>query len=135
MADFCEPRKSAIQWVKEGTHIPRDRLAIWSPVPWDHHNGWVTLAGDAAHAMNYHRGQGLNNCFNGAASLVKAIVKVKNGEAELGKVIARYGEEVVDRGKVDVEVGGRQTMAVHNWGGVYGESNYEDENCCCQAAA
>lgn len=117
-ADFSEPRKSAVEWVKEGTHISRDRLAIWSPIPWDHHNGRVTLAGDAAHAMTYHRGQGLNNCFNDAANLVKAIVGFRdgNGQMDIGEVIGKYGEEVVDRGKAEVEMSRRQTMAVHDWG-------------------
>lgn len=27
--NFSEPRKSAIEWVSDGTHISRDRLAIW----------------------------------------------------------------------------------------------------------
>ncbi|CZR62938.1 related to monooxygenase [Phialocephala subalpina] len=114
--DFSEPRKSAIEWVKEGTHISRDRLAIWSPVPWDHHRGRVTLAGDAAHAMTYHRGQGLNNCFNDAANLVKAIVKVRDGEVDIEEAVNRYREEVVDRGQAEVEMRRRQTMAVHDWG-------------------
>jgi 2-polyprenyl-6-methoxyphenol hydroxylase-like FAD-dependent oxidoreductase len=68
-SDFAEPRRSAVAWAPEDHHVPRDRLAIWSPVLRDHHDGRVTLAGDAAHAMTYHRGQGLN-CFNDAANLV-----------------------------------------------------------------
>lgn len=115
-ADFSEPRKSAIRWVKEGTHIPRDRFAIWSPVPWNHHEGRVTLAGDAAHAMTYHRGQGLNNCFNDAANLVAAIVKVRDGLLGMEEAMQTYVEEVVDRGVAEVELSRRQTMAVHDWG-------------------
>lgn len=114
-ADFAEPRKSAIEWVNEGTHISRDRLAIWCPVPWDHHEGRVTLAGDAAHGMTYHRGQGLNNCFNDAAKFVAALVKVNTGKVCLGDAMQAYGEEVVDRGAAEVEMSKKQTMAVHDW--------------------
>ncbi|TAQ84888.1 hypothetical protein B7494_g6786 [Chlorociboria aeruginascens] len=114
-ADMAEPRKSAMAWVPDGTHIPRDRMAVWSPVPWDHHDGRVTLAGDAAHSMTYHRGQGLNNCINDAGNLVQLLVEVKNGIKSIYAALTAYGEEVVKRGAAEVELSMKQTMMVHDW--------------------
>ena len=114
-ADLAEPRKSAMAWVPEGTHIPRDRLAIWSPVPWDHRGGRVTLVGDAAHAMTYHRGQGLNNCLNDAYNLVTGLIEVSKGEKDIDKFLTAYGDEVVDRGAAEVATSKKQSMMVHEW--------------------
>jgi hypothetical protein len=33
------------------TKVTYDKMAYWVPVPWDNHEGRVTLAGDAAHPM------------------------------------------------------------------------------------
>jgi 2-polyprenyl-6-methoxyphenol hydroxylase-like FAD-dependent oxidoreductase len=114
-ADLAEPRRSAIAWVPEGTHVPRDRLAYWSPVPWDHHGGRVTLAGDAAHAMTYHRGQGLNNCLNDSGNLVAGLVEVSKGAKSIGSVLTEYGEEVVARGAAEVEMSRQTSMGVLDW--------------------
>jgi 2-polyprenyl-6-methoxyphenol hydroxylase-like FAD-dependent oxidoreductase len=102
-------------WVPEGTNVPKDRLAIWSPVPWDHHSGRATLAGDAAHAMTYHRRQGLNNCLNDAANLVAGLVAVSKGEKSIDSALTAYGEEVVIRGAAEVEMSRLTSMGVHNW--------------------
>lgn len=114
-SDMAEPRKSAIEWVPEGHHVSRDRLAIWSPVPWDHHEGRVTLAGDSAHSMTYHRGQGLNNCFNDAGNLVKGLVEVSKGGKTIEDMLTSYGTEVVERGAAEVEMSKKQTMMLHDW--------------------
>ncbi|KAH8591645.1 hypothetical protein B0O99DRAFT_631924, partial [Bisporella sp. PMI_857] len=114
-ADHAEPRKSAMAWVPEGHHVPRDRLTFWSPVPWDTHDGRVTLAGDAAHAMTYHRGQGLNNCLHDAGSLVASLVQVSKGEKSVQDALAAYGEEVVERGATEVEMSKKQTLMLHDW--------------------
>jgi 2-polyprenyl-6-methoxyphenol hydroxylase-like FAD-dependent oxidoreductase len=114
-ADFSEPRRSAMAWVPEGTYVPKDRLAIWSPVPWDHHGGRVTLAGDAAHAMTNHRGQGLNNCLNDAYNLVMGLVAASKGEKSMESALTEYGAEVVVRGAAEVEMSRLTSMGVHNW--------------------
>ena len=48
---MCEPFRSAVMWMPDDTKITYDRMAYWIPIPWDNHNGRVTLAGDAAHPM------------------------------------------------------------------------------------
>ncbi|RDW57336.1 hypothetical protein BP5796_12786 [Coleophoma crateriformis] len=114
-ADHAEPRKSAMAWVPADYPVSKDRLAIWSPIPWDHHNGRVTMAGDAAHAMTYHRGQGLNNCINDAANLVTGLVEVKDGARSLSEFIDEYQVEVVTRGAAEVEMSKQQSLMIHHW--------------------
>jgi 2-polyprenyl-6-methoxyphenol hydroxylase-like FAD-dependent oxidoreductase len=54
MDEWAEPFKSAVEWVPDGTNIPRDELRVWAPPKlWDNHGGAVTLAGDAAHTMTF----------------------------------------------------------------------------------
>jgi 2-polyprenyl-6-methoxyphenol hydroxylase-like FAD-dependent oxidoreductase len=48
---ICEPFRSAVAWLPDDTEIKYNKIAYWHPVPWDNHNGSVTLAGDAAHPM------------------------------------------------------------------------------------
>lgn len=48
---MCEPFRSAVMWMPDNTKITYDKMAYWVPIPWDNHDGRVTLAGDAAHPM------------------------------------------------------------------------------------
>jgi 2-polyprenyl-6-methoxyphenol hydroxylase-like FAD-dependent oxidoreductase len=48
---MCEPFRSAVMWIPNDTKTTYDTMAYWVPVPWDTHDGRVTLAGDAAHPM------------------------------------------------------------------------------------
>jgi 2-polyprenyl-6-methoxyphenol hydroxylase-like FAD-dependent oxidoreductase len=54
---YCEPWKSAFEWVPEDQAAWYFDLAVWDPSltahKWDNRNGRVTLAGDAAHPMTY----------------------------------------------------------------------------------
>lgn len=114
-ADFAEPRRSAMAWTPKGHHVPRDRLAIWSPIPWNNHAGRATLVGDAAHSMTYHRGQGLNNCINDSANLVTALIEVSTGKMKLADAIDQYNEEVIRRGAAEVEMSKKQSLMIHEW--------------------
>jgi 2-polyprenyl-6-methoxyphenol hydroxylase-like FAD-dependent oxidoreductase len=53
---YCEPWKSAFEWVPEDQPSWYFNLTIWDPNAhnWDTRNGRVTLEGDAAHPMTYH---------------------------------------------------------------------------------
>jgi 2-polyprenyl-6-methoxyphenol hydroxylase-like FAD-dependent oxidoreductase len=142
-SDWASPKKEAIEWLgdsevtvtdgffsKDGTHsttaevpesdpwqlvIPSDRVSVWIPVPWDNYEGHVTLAGDAAHAMTFHRGQGLNNCIRDAKELVSKIDKYVNGECELQDAIDVYEKEMQDRGSAEVKTSMEQSLKCHNW--------------------
>lgn len=50
--EWCEPWRSALSWLGEGTVVNADRISLWKGITcWGNHGGRVTLAGDAAHAM------------------------------------------------------------------------------------
>jgi len=48
---MAEPFRTAILEISDDTRIFSDKLYYWIPVPWDNHDGRITLAGDAAHPM------------------------------------------------------------------------------------
>jgi 2-polyprenyl-6-methoxyphenol hydroxylase-like FAD-dependent oxidoreductase len=54
---YCEPWKSAFEWVPEDQPAWYFDLTVWDPSEpeheWNIRNGRVTLAGDAAHPMSY----------------------------------------------------------------------------------
>lgn len=56
---YCDPWKSAFEWVPEDQPCWYFDLAVWDPSlsehNWDNRNGRVTLAGDAAHPMTYRK--------------------------------------------------------------------------------
>jgi len=49
--EFCEPFKSAIEWIPDDTKYFESEITQWMPVEFDMMDGRVTLAGDAAHPM------------------------------------------------------------------------------------
>jgi 2-polyprenyl-6-methoxyphenol hydroxylase-like FAD-dependent oxidoreductase len=112
---FAEPWRSAAAAISPDTYLPLDRGTYWGAcAPWPNARGHMTLAGDAAHPMTPHRGQGLNNALMDARAFVEAIVKVRDG-GDLEGVVKRYDEEVYKRGKEEMEVSLKQTMFIHNW--------------------
>lgn len=85
---------------------------------WNHHSygAMVTLAGDAAHAMLPHRGQGLNHALEDAARLVATLTAVfKDQTMTLNEAITAYEEEMVNRGGGEVEMTAKAAMAGHDW--------------------
>ena len=142
-SDWASPKKEAIEWLgdsevtvtdgffsTDGTHsttvevpesdpwqlvIPSDRVSVWIPVPWDNHGGHITLAGDAAHAMTFHRGQGLNHCIRDAKELLSKLNEYVNGECELQDAIDAYEKEMQDRGSAEVKTSMEQSLKCHSW--------------------
>ena len=141
--DWASPKREAIEWLgdsevtvtdgffsRDGAHsttaevpesdpwqlvIPSDRVSVWVPVPWDNHNGRVTLAGDAGHAMTFHRGQGLNNCIRDAKELVTRIDEHVNVGSNLAEAVESYEKEMQDRGTAEVKTSMEQSLKCHNW--------------------
>ncbi|KAF2110636.1 hypothetical protein BDV96DRAFT_603720 [Lophiotrema nucula] len=112
---WAEPYKSAIEWIPEDTHILKDQLKIWKPVKWDNHGGRVTLCGDAAHAMTFHRGQGANNAFYDSYCFVEAIKSAVNNNTPLEKAVSEYDEKILTRGQEEVQISKAQTFFTHDW--------------------
>ncbi|KAK6435283.1 hypothetical protein LTR95_008529 [Oleoguttula sp. CCFEE 5521] len=95
--------------------IPSDRVSVWIPEPWDNYDGRTTLVGDAAHAMTFHRGQGLNNCIRDAREVVTRMVRHVDGEISLSDAVAEYESEMLDRGAAEVRTSMEQSLKCHNW--------------------
>jgi len=116
MDDWADPFKSAVEWIPEGTPAKAVHLRIWGPPEsgWDNRNGRVTLTGDAAHSMTFHRGQGANNAICDSEKFVSAMIKVKNGEKSLLEAVNEYDADVISRGRTEVEVSRVQTDAFHD---------------------
>lgn len=112
---LAEPFRSAYLAIAPTATIWCDRLAEWPTEPWDNRGGRVTLAGDAAHPMTYHRGQGLNNAILDAAFLCRAL----HGHRQAGKptvdALAVYEAEMQERGRAAVISSGENSRMVHDW--------------------
>ncbi|KAF5845842.1 hypothetical protein GGP41_009638 [Bipolaris sorokiniana] len=111
---WAEPYKSAIEWIPDDTNVLRDQLKIWKTFPWNNQGGRVTLCGDAAHAMTFHRGQGANNAFYSAHCLVEAIKSVQPGSATLQDAITAYDESIWKRGANEVQISKAQSFFTHD---------------------
>jgi 2-polyprenyl-6-methoxyphenol hydroxylase-like FAD-dependent oxidoreductase len=94
--------------------VLRDQLKIWKTVPWDNQDGRLTLCGDAAHAMTFHRGQGANNAFYSAHCFVEALKSVRSGSASLKDAITAYDESIWKRGANEVQISKAQTFFTHD---------------------
>lgn len=111
------PFKDAATAIKPGS-VPfwQGRMTYWPTKPWDSHGGLVTLAGDAAHAMTFHRGQGLGNAITDAAEFQRHLQSMKSHTPEeLSKAVQAYEKEVWPRGYAAVMGNLENTLALHDW--------------------
>lgn len=142
--DWASPKREAIEWLADSevittrgfSHrvdehsttaetsgeedpwqliIPSDRVSVWAPIPWNNPGGRVTLAGDAAHAMTFHRGQGLNHCIRDAKELTAVTVRHVCGKVTMRDAIHEYEMEMQDRGAAEVQTSMEQSLKCHNW--------------------
>ncbi|EFQ97204.1 hypothetical protein MGYG_00246 [Nannizzia gypsea CBS 118893] len=82
---------------------------------WNNHGGRVTLAGDAAHAMTYQRGQGLNHSVTDAAKLVNAVTDAVSGLSSQATSISAYEDEMIARTGGEVRLSTVNTEMLHDW--------------------
>ncbi|TVY21659.1 FAD-dependent monooxygenase cctM [Lachnellula arida] len=114
--NFGYPFNEVFRTIPEGTKVWHNRLAYWPTKPWDSRGGLVTLAGDAAHPMTFHRGQGLNNAITDAADFLVHLREMKeHTPAELAAAVKRYEVELWPRGHEAVLQSHENTNAVHDW--------------------
>jgi 2-polyprenyl-6-methoxyphenol hydroxylase-like FAD-dependent oxidoreductase len=114
MDGWADPYKSVVDWLPDDVVIKPDQLRIWHPKPWDNHKGSVTLAGDAAHSMTFHRGQGGNLAIKDADELVTRLLMVQCGKQSLQEAIDEYDKGAVERGQ-EVEISKAQAFAFHDY--------------------
>jgi len=113
--DLAEPWRSSILWIPDGTEISPNSVSYWITSPWDNQGGTVTLAGDAAHPLPPHRGQGLNHCIADVANFVRAIIDVNEGRATAAQAISAYDAELVKRGSDEVKTSRDNALLVHDF--------------------
>ncbi|KAF2103127.1 FAD/NAD(P)-binding domain-containing protein, partial [Rhizodiscina lignyota] len=113
--NFAEPRRSALKWMPEDQEVPNDSIRVWVPTEWDNHEGRITLAGDAAHAISFHRGQGMNNATVDCAHFVTAMDKVNAGEETMANAVSEYEKEVISRGTYESSLSRQLTLTIHEW--------------------
>lgn len=116
---FGEPYRTAWLKIPEGTPVYESKTSIWSPIPTPSDSeflGRSALVGDAAHAMSFHRGQGLNHGIADAISLVDQLKAVISGSKVLQEAIGDYESEMIERAGEEVKQGQMNTEMVHDWG-------------------
>lgn len=114
---FAEPFRSIFESVPEGTQCWHNQLSYWIPQPWDNRNSTVTLIGDAAHPMTFHRGQGLNNAIHDVADLAKFLSEKGTNVPKDGgeSAIDLYEREIIHRGRDAVISSNENSLATHDW--------------------
>jgi len=113
---YAEPFNALFQSVPEDSRSWHARLSYWPTEAWDNRNGTVTLIGDAAHPMTFHRGQGLNNAIHDVATLARELKKQGTAsQSAVASALAAYEQEVWQRGKEAVVSSFHNTVSIHNW--------------------
>lgn len=115
---FGEPYRTAWSKILEGTPVYESKISVWSPIPIPSDSeflGRAALVGDAAHAMSFHRGQGLNHGIADAVSLVDQLKAVKSGSKGLKEAMGDYESEMCQRAGEEVKQGKMNTEMLHDW--------------------
>ncbi|KAJ5538374.1 hypothetical protein N7494_007853 [Penicillium frequentans] len=97
-AQNFDPRlRDAVMSLPDDTRVLHIKLVDWVPMPWDNHNGRVTVAGDGAHAMTSYRGEAFNHGVADAAVLSRNIISAWHSmdtNNTLQIAVNRYEEEM-----------------------------------------
>ncbi|PMD19558.1 FAD/NAD(P)-binding domain-containing protein [Hyaloscypha hepaticicola] len=112
---LAEPWKSSILWIPETTDVKCNSVSYWPTRHWDSQRGTLTLAGDSAHPVPPHRGQGLNHGIADAHNFIKAVLEIKEGKKSKHAAIEEYNAELVKRGADEVETSRRNALLVHDF--------------------
>ncbi|KAH7032899.1 uncharacterized protein B0I36DRAFT_361646 [Microdochium trichocladiopsis] len=138
-AVYGQPLRSAFDWLQERMQDGQgdDSVGVfyggvsnWDPSAeghvWDNRGGLVTLVGDAAHPMTYHRGQGLNHAIADAAELCKLLSSSSSSataaaageggsQQQQKELIDAYEAEMRTRAGEEVRLSEMNTRMLHDW--------------------
>lgn len=114
---FADPWKTVGENLGDDLKFGVDRTTVWRPIDWSNSKfaGKVTLAGDAAHAMPAHRGQGLNNALEDAAKLVDELAAASRGDKTPAEALQAYEEEMRPRVLAEIPISIAQAQMVHSY--------------------
>ncbi|CAJ2508236.1 Uu.00g094220.m01.CDS01 [Anthostomella pinea] len=121
-----EPLRSAFEGLEEDhAEVYYGALADWDPSleghAWDNRGGLVTLVGDAAHPMTYHRGQGLNHALADAGKLVELLshanntTNTTNPHKSQADLITAYETEMRARAGAEVRLSEMNSIMLHDY--------------------
>ncbi|KAK3346884.1 hypothetical protein B0T25DRAFT_571986 [Lasiosphaeria hispida] len=117
--DLTFPFKESLATIPRGTKMWHTRMDYWPTKPWDSRGGLVTLAGDAAHSMTFHRGQGLGNAIRDVAELQSRLgAMASNTPAELAKAVQAYETDLWPRGYDVAMANLENSIRLHDWDSV-----------------
>ncbi|KAI9809365.1 MAG: hypothetical protein M1827_006877 [Pycnora praestabilis] len=112
---LAEPYRSANLFIPDGSKVSHDDITYWVTIPWDNHDGRISLAGDAAHPLPPFRGQGLNHCICDVDKFVNLMKRVEASEVSLPEAVTEYDDELVKRGSEEVKSSHDNALMLHDW--------------------
>ncbi|OQE16092.1 hypothetical protein PENSTE_c025G05495 [Penicillium steckii] len=107
--------QQAVDRIPAGTPVTEIKLADWECLEWENHDGRVTLAGDAAHAMTMYRGEAANHGLLDAYHLAAAIEAVYRGNLSASDAIDGFESEMRKRTSRAVRLSRQACRDAHDW--------------------
>lgn len=118
-ADFHPVLRDAVSLVPASEQAAASAQEIilqdWPCLPWDNHDGLVTLTGDAAHAMTMFRGEAANHGIMDAYHLANALAQIYNGTKTRRDAVEAYEAEMRDRTSVAVLWSREACIGAHDY--------------------
>lgn len=114
---FAEPWRTVGRDLPNDLPVIVDRTTVWRPtVDWSgKFSHRVTIAGDAAHPMPPHRGQGLNNALQDAAVLADELKAVKADRKSLSDAVTAFEKDMKQRTLEEIPISIAQAQMVHSF--------------------
>lgn len=116
--EFNPILRNVVHAIPTGSEVIEIVLQDWPCLPWDNHDGKVTLAGDAAHAMTMYRGEAANHGILDSHRLCRALESVYIGGRDLKGAIDGYEAELRERTSVAVLLSRQACLDAHDWSGL-----------------
>lgn len=109
---------SIVQAIPETSPTLHLVLQDWPCRDWDNHDGRVTLAGDAAHAMVMYRGEAGNHGILDAWHLLRQIKAVYAGDKTRAEAVDAYEKEMKERAMPAVLLSRQACLDAHDFHGL-----------------